>query len=93
MLLHKVELRLHELLVRRKAFKYFDEASLMSHEAEIKKKNNEARTIKKKNALQNVEHEKKQKITERIARKKNLVVATNIRATIRSKKPDLKRND
>ena len=86
-LLKKVEIAFHNLVEKRVVFDFFDREKLLEKEKARKVKDAAEKTKNNIQQEQKEDDDKKKKIQKRIENKKNLVVASSVRTTFRSKKP------
>ena len=89
-LLKKIEIKFHHLVEMRNVFQFFDSKTLLQKEKAIKEEIAQENYDNRRKRNQEALDTAAQKTLQKIANKKNLVVAKNIRNAERSKKEELK---
>ena len=84
--LKKVEIKFHELALRRKAFEFFQGDKLRGHEQKIRQQAKNLKTKGKQEKLRRIKEKTEARLQQRIEEKKNLVVTKSIRTTHISRK-------
>ena len=79
-----------DLLLNRKIYSHFEYKDVTDQEKTVKQSKQAAKTLKLKDKMEREQSEINKKREQRIEQKKNLIVAKNIRATERSRKPELR---